>query len=204
MFSYIKGTIADIEEDLLVLEANQIGYQIRIPMTTLDKLPGIGQEIKIFTYMHVREDAISLFGFLTKDDLRIFRLLIGVNGIGPKGGLGILSTLSGDNLRFAVLSDDAKTLAKCQGIGKKTAQRIILDLKDKLKVEDAFAESIENPKESLPILDKNDPKQEAVLALTSLGYSNAEALKAVKQSKITEDMDSEQILKAALKNLSFL
>lgn len=204
MLSFIKGTIEEIEEDLLILEANQIGYNIRVPATTLERLPRVGQEVKIYTYLHVREDAISLFGFLTKDDLRVFKLLIGVNGIGPKGGLSILSSITSDDLRFAVLSEDVKMLSKCPGIGTKTAQRLILDLKDKLKLEDAFSD-IGNGPDDVSYADTTvDEKQEAVLALTALGYSNAEALKAVKQSVITEDMNAEQILKVALKNLSFL
>lgn len=203
MISYIRGEIAEIEEDLLVLEANGIGYNIRITMETASNLPSIGEDIKIYTYMHVREDDVSLFGFLTKDDLKVFKLLIGVSGIGPKGALGILSALTADDIRFAVLSDDVKAISKAPGIGTKTAQKLIIELKDKLKLEDAFEARLENNSNSVNAAS-NDDKGEAVMALTALGYSNSEALRAVKEAGITDDMDSEAILKAALKKLSFL
>lgn len=204
MLSYIKGEIIDIQEDLLILESNDIGYNIRISGQTASNLPSVGNHIRIYTYMHVREDAIQLFGFVSKDDLNVFKLLIGVSGIGPKGALGILSVLSADDIRFAVLSDDVKTISKAPGIGTKTAQRMIIELKDKLKLEDAFEQKLENNKQDLMQGKKDGAKGEAVLALTALGYSNSEALKAVKEADITEDMDSETILKAALKKLSFL
>lgn len=205
MISYLKGEIIEVEEDLLILEANDIGYNIRISGQTAANLPGIGQRVKIYTYMYVREDAINLFGFITKDDLNVFKLLIGVSGIGPKGALGVLSVLSADDIRFAVLSDDVKTISKAPGIGNKTAQRLIIELKDKLKLEDAFEQKLENNQSAvLNQNGKNDAKGEAVLALTALGYSNSEALRAVKEANITDDMDSEAILKAALKKLSFL
>lgn len=203
MISYIRGEISEIEEDLLVLEANGIGYNIRITMETASNLPSIGEDIKIYTYMHVREDDVSLFGFLTKDDLKVFKLLIGVSGIGPKGALGILSALTADDIRFAVLSDDVKAISKAPGIGTKTAQKLIIELKDKLKLEDAFEARLENNSNSVNAAS-NDAKGEAVMALTALGYSNSEALRAVKEAGITDDMDSEAILKAALKKLSFL
>lgn len=202
MISYIKGEIVEIEEDLLIIESNNMGYNIRISSQTATNLPGVGQDIKIYTYMHVREDAISLFGFLTKDDLNIFKLLIGVSGIGPKGALGVLSALSADDIRFAVLSDDAKTISKAPGIGAKTAQRLIIELKDKLKLEDAFEQIIENNQAmSLGSNNKSDAKNEAILALTALGYSNSEALRAIKEVEITDDLDCEAILKAALKKI---
>lgn len=204
MLSYIKGEIADLEEDLLILESNDIGYNIRISGQTAANLPVLGSRVKVYTYMHVREDAIQLFGFLTKDDLRVFKLLIGVSGIGPKGALGVLSVLSADDIRFAVLAEDVKTISKAPGIGTKTAQRLIIELKDKLKLEDAFEQRLENQQGELATQKGNDAQGEAVLALTALGYSNSEALRAVKQAEITNEMDSEAILKAALKKLSFI
>lgn len=203
MISYVKGEVVDIEQDLVILEANNIGYNIRIDASTASKLPAVGKDIKIYTYMSVREDDISLFGFITKDDLRTFKLLIGVNGIGPKGALGVLSALSADDIRFAVLSDDIKTLSKAPGIGKKTAQKLIIELKDKLKLEDAFEQRIENI-HSNDTIAGNNSKSEAVMALTTLGYSNSEALRAIKEIDITDDMDSEAVLKAALKKITFL
>ena len=138
MYAYIKGVLADVEEESVVVEAGGIGYRIYTTGQTFDYLPVVGEEVKLYTYLNVREDAMILYGFLTKDDLRVFKLLIGVNGIGPKGALAVLSVMTTDDLRFAVLGDDAKVIAKAPGIGAKTAQRVILELKDKLSLEEAF------------------------------------------------------------------
>lgn len=203
MLAYIIGEIAEITEDNLVLEANNIGYNIKISSGTAGMLPGIGEEVKIHTYTYVREDAFLLYGFLTKDDLDIFKKLITVNGIGPKGGLAILSTISADDLRFAIISGDAKTIARAPGIGKKTAERVILDLRDKVSIEDAFegkgSEAALNG--GTAITGDARARNEAIEALTALGYSASEALKAVKQIPVTEDMDTEDILKQALKKM---
>lgn len=196
MFAYIKGIITDLEADNLVLECNNIGYNIRIPLSVAQRLPKIGTEVKIYTYTSVREDAFQLFGFLTKDDLEIYRKLITVNGIDPKGALGILSVMSADDLRFAILSGDAKAISKAPGIGGKSAERIILDLKDKIQIT-ASPERI--PYNSTP---DSGAKNEALEALTALGYSPAEALKAVNQVTITEGMDSGAVLKQALKGIN--
>lgn len=201
MYAYIKGTITDIEDDNLVLECNNIGYNIRIPLSVAERLPGIGAEVKIYTYTSVREDAFSLFGFLTKDDLEIYKKLITVNGIGPKGALGILSAMSADDLRFAILSGDAKMISKAPGIGNKSAERIILDLKDKIQI---TSPSTSDKSSITGVLLNSDAKSEALEALSSLGYSPAEALKALNQIAITEDMDSGAVLKQALKAINIL
>ena len=207
MISYIKGKIAAIEDDMLILEAGSIGYNIRLSLSTIAQLPPAGADVKIFTYLNVREDAMNLFGFISRDDLNVFKLLIGINGIGPKVALGIQSALSSDELRFAVLSDDVKTISKAPGIGPKTAQRVIMELKDKMKLEDAF-ENLQGGSDvgmaAAGAAGTGDAKNEAVQALVALGYSGAEALKALKQAEINESMDAEMILKAALKKLSFL
>lgn len=142
MIAFLKGTIEDITENSLVLDVNGIGYEVLVPGQLLDMLKGIGQELKVYTYMQVREDAVVLFGFLTRDDLAMFKMLIGVNGVGPKAGLGILSALGTEELRFAVLADDAKRIAKAPGIGAKTAQKIILELKDKLDLAEVFEQKL--------------------------------------------------------------
>lgn len=142
-----------------------------------------------------------LYGFLSKDDLEIFKLLITVSGIGPKGGLAILSTLSADDLRFAILSGDSKAISKAPGIGAKTAQRVILDLKDKLSLEDAFEKKLENQASGVAASMNSTVKNDAVMALNALGYSSTESLKAVSKVDITEDMDVEDVLKLALKNM---
>ena len=196
MYAYIKGEIVGIAEDNLVLECNNIGYNIRIPLSVAQRLPGIGETVKIYTYTSVREDAFQLFGFLSKDDLEIYKKLIAVNGIGPKGALSILSAMSADDLRFAILSGDAKAISKAPGIGNKSAERIILELRDKVPL---MSESA-----SLDSFSENDTsanaeaKNEALEALTALGYSPSEALKALRHIAITEDMDSGDVLKQAL------
>lgn len=145
-----------------------------------------------------------LFGFLAKDDLVMFKLLLGVNGIGPKAALGILSGITADELRFALLSDDIKTLSKAPGIGKKTAQKLILELKDKLSLEDAFEQKLANSRTEAAAAAAasgiTDARGEAVEALTALGYSSTDALRAVRQ--VPEDTtEVESILKEALKHL---
>lgn len=203
MYSYIKGILTDMEEDLVVVEAGGIGYNIYTTGQTFNYLPAVGEEVKLYTYLNVREDAMILYGFLTKDDLRVFKLLIGVNGIGPKGALAILSVMTTDDLRFAVLGADAKAIAKAPGIGAKTAQRVILELKDKISLEDAFEQKFEHVQAQTESHAKG-AKNEAVQALVALGYSSSEALKAINGVEITEDTDVEDILKAALKNMAFL
>ena len=184
MYAYIKGTLEETGEDYIVVEAGGIGYQIFTTGQTFQYLPSMGEEVKVYTYLHVREDAMILFGFLTKDDLFVFRLLLGVSGIGPKGAL-------------------AKAIAKAPGVGAKTAQRLILELKDKLSLEDAFEQKL--AKNDNPVQNKaKGAKNEAIEALVALGYSSSEALKALNGIEITDDTDVEDILKAALKNMAFM
>lgn len=203
MYAYIKGILTDMDAESVVVEAGGIGYNIYTTGQTFDYLPSVGEEVKLYTYLNVREDAMVLYGFLTKDDLCVFKLLIGVNGIGPKGALAILSVMTTDDLRFAVLGDDAKAIARAPGVGAKTAQRLILELKDKLSLEDAFEQKLAHGKEQAADTAKGT-KNEAVQALVALGYSSSEALKALNGIEITEETDVEEILKAALKNMAFL
>lgn len=200
MYAYIKGQIVDISEDNLVLECNNIGYNIRIPLSVAQRLPGIGASVKIYTYTSVREDAFQLFGFLSKDDLEIYRKLIAVNGIGPKGALSILSAMSADDLRFAILSGDAKAISKSPGIGNKSAERIILELKDKVHL---MSEAVlDAPVSAADVQSGSEALNEALEAMTALGYSPSEALKALRQITVTDDMDSGAVLKQALKIIS--
>ena len=152
----------------------------------------------------MREDAILLYGFLTKEDVRIFKMLIGVSGIGPKGALAILSVLSTDDLRFAILGDDAKAIAKAPGVGAKTAQRVIIELKDKLSLEDAFEQKLANQAQKAELNPAVGVKNEAILALTALGYSQSEALKVLQGIEISPDDQVEDVLKMALKQMAFL
>lgn len=206
MISYIRGELAEVNTDHVVIDVNGMGYMVYMPVRAMEDLPDPGSVVKVHTYLQVREDAFVLFGFLTKDDLEVFKLLITVSGIGPKGALSILSTLSADDLRFAVLSADAKAISKAPGIGARTAQRVILDLKDKLSLEDAFEKKIENKSSgsAKTATGKSSVKNDAILALNALGYSSTESLKAVSKVEITENMDVEAVLKAALRHLSFL
>lgn len=203
MYSYIKGQLVEIEEDKIVVEAGGIGYNVYTTGQTFQYLPPVGENVKVYTYLHLREDIMMLYGFLSKDELKVFKLLLGVNGIGPKGALAILSVMTTDDLRFAVLGDDAKAIAKAPGVGAKTAQRLILELKDKLKLEDAFEQKLSHV-QAKTTTNVNGVKNEAVQALVALGYSSSEALKAMNGIELTPDMEVEDLLKAALKNMAFL
>ena len=192
-----------MDEESIVVETRGIGYHIYTTGQTFRYLPSVGEEVKVYTYLHVREDAMLLFGFLTKDELKIYKLLLGVSGIGPKGALAILSVMTTDDLRFAVLGDDAKAIAKAPGVGTKTAQRLILELKDKMSLEDAFEQKFEKTCEPAEN-HAQGTKNEAVQALVALGYSSSEALRALNGIEITEETDVEEILKMALKKMAFL
>jgi Holliday junction DNA helicase RuvA len=202
MYAYIKGEVADIDDTSIVIDNNGIGYNITVPGSVTDSGISIGDEVKIYTHFAVREDAMQLYGFISKDDLAMFRLLLNVNGIGPKAACGILSGLSADDLRFAVLSDDAASIARAPGVGKKTAQKIILELKDKVDLQDAFELKAAHTEEKISKNMGNSNETEAVMALTALGYSNTQALRAVKSVSGKQGVSSvEDLLKAALKEL---
>ena len=201
MITYVKGELTDINGNSIVVECFGVGYEIMVPASIADRLPSAGNQVKIYTYQYVREDTLDLYGFLTKDDLNIFKLLITVNGIGPKGALNILSAISPDELRIAVISDDVKTIQKAPGIGGKTAQKLIIELKDKLSLEDVITHGMETENR----VPASDPaRNEAIEALVALGYTSAEALRAVKSVEDSDSMDSEALLKAALKKLAFM
>lgn len=200
MYAYIKGILEETAGDAVVVEAGGIGYNIKVSTATADLLPGIGSEVKIYTYTLVREDAFSLYGFLSRDDLDIFKKLITVSGIGPKGGLAILSVMSADALRFAVMAGDSKAIAKAPGIGAKTAERVILDLRDKISVEDTLRSvGAAGDAAAAAGMADNRMKREAIEALVALGYSTSDATAAVKKVDVGEDATSESILKMALK-----
>lgn len=203
MISYIRGELVSIEEEKAIVDVNGVGFGIFMPSQSMNYLPPIGEEVRLHTYMNVREDAMQLFGFLTKDDLQVFKLVIGVSGIGPKGGLSILSELSPDDLRFAVMANDAKAIAKAPGIGKKTAEKLIIELKDKLSIEDVLNKVNDVEIHVSTAGATNEIQAEAVQALVALGYGNAESVKAVKKVPIDDDTTVEDILKLALKNMMF-
>lgn len=201
MIAFVRGTAVDMTENSVIVEAGGIGYEIYMTGTDLSQIH-MGEEVKIHTYFNVREDAMQLYGFRSKDDLQMFRLLLGVNGVGPKAAVGVLAGITADELRSAILSDDVKTLSKAPGIGKKTAQKLILELKDKMKLEDAFELKLahEQEKAVAGLGEISDGRQEAVEALVALGYSSTDALRAVRKVTDVAPDDVEGLLKAALKN----
>ena len=201
MIAYIKGIVAEIEKDGIVLESQNMGYRIFMPASSLERLGKTGEERMIHTYLHVKEDAMQLYGFIKKEDLAVFRLLLGVNGVGPKGAMGILSCLSGEGLSFAILSDDAAAIAKAPGIGKKTAQKVILELKDKMNLQEAFEQKISGGEESDRQKMDSAVVQEAAAALEALGYGRQEAWSAVRRVSGGEGMNVEELLRAALKEM---
>ena len=198
MYAYIKGTVEYIDVDSFIIDNHGVGYRILTSSNVTSKLK-LKDSITTYTYLNVREDDMSLFGFLSNEEVSVFKLLISVSGIGPKGALAIMSALTLDELRMAVLSDDHKAIAKANGIGPKTAQRAVIELKDKFKLEDIFMDS--DMSEDLSDNLGNDIITEAAMALTSLGYSNVEALRAIKKIENAEGYTVEQLLKEALKKL---
>lgn len=199
MISYIKGTLEWRTESYIIIENGGIGYRVFVSPATLAKLPQTGEETKIFTYFHVKEDGMSLYGFASREEQEMFHKLLTVSGVGPKGALGFLAQLSPQEITMAILSEDVKTLSKAPGVGKKTAQRVILELKDKCRTEEALWMEEAVGKEPEPTVG-GDAKWEAIDAMTALGYSRSEAARAV-QATAAEGMSTEEILKAALKKM---
>ena len=204
MISFIRGEVAWLTENSVVLDCGGIGYEVVVPAPVLASQPRQGEKMLLYTYMQVREDGVSLFGFASREELAVFRMLIGVSGLGPKGAVGLLSAVSVDDLRFAVLSEDEKTIARAPGIGAKTAKKLILELKDKFRLEDAFEQKLAASGAEAADAEGNDSRSmisEAIQALTALGFSGTEASRAVNSIALTSDMTSDELLKAALKKL---
>lgn len=202
MITYIRGILEGMEEDKVIVDVGGVGYGIYMAGTAMGRLPALGKEVKIHTHLHVKEDLMQLYGFLTRDELRVFRLLIGVSGIGPKGGLGILAQLTPDELRFAVMSKDIKAISAAPGIGKKTAEKLIVELKDKLKIEDVLDHQVEAANGAAEdTVNAQGLQADAVQALTALGYGSTEALQAVRKVEMDESTTVEDLLKGALKYL---
>ncbi len=197
MFAYLNGILADVSEDNCVIDVHDIGYNVKISGQTVSRLPGIGEMVKLYTYTSVKEDAFWLFGFLRKDELDLFKVLITVNGIGPKGALSLLSAMDADGLRMAIVSQDVKMISKAPGIGKRTAERLILELKDKLAITTSMIAREIQQYQATPITDSVN-KKEAVDALVALGYGQSESMNAVNQVEGADDMEVGALLKAAL------
>lgn len=201
MIGYVKGTLADLFENTAVIDVNGIGINVSVSDSLFYELGHPGTEVMLYTYTYVKEDSFCLYGFRCRDELNLFKKLISVSGIGPKGGLAILSVLSADELRFAICSGDVKTIAKAPGIGKKTAERVVLELKDKISVTEPYADFSSDPDFLSGDTSISGVVSDAIEALTALGYPKTEAARAVRNCNPTPDMEVEQILKASLKYL---
>lgn len=198
MIHYIKGELVHKGENEIVIENNGIGYVVEVPLSVLPALPAKNEEVKIYTELYVREDILKLFGFLTKEDLDIFRMLITVSGIGPKGALAILSLMTPEQLRFAILSNDVDSISAAKGIGKKTASKLVIELQDKLKA--SFSTSGGSDTISFAENTNTSKRSEALEALVGLGYSVSEASSALK--KVSDENSLEDMIKLALRYLS--
>ncbi|MCR5256099.1 MAG: Holliday junction branch migration protein RuvA [Acetatifactor sp.] len=199
MFAYIDGILDFAEDDLAVLDVNGVGYNIIISSRTLSLLPGCGERVKLYTYTAVREDAFLLYGFLSRAELNLFKMLITVNGIGPKGGLSILSAFDPEELKFAILSQDAKTISKAPGIGLKTAERLIVDLKN--KVDMVFYDGSSSAKALKAPTKESEEYRDAIEGLMALGYSGTDATRAVNSLGDIEGLTAAKIVRAALKKM---
>jgi len=199
MFAFIKGRLDYKHNDYIVVETNGVGYKINTALSTIETIGQVGTEVKLFTHLYVREDIMNLYGFLTQEELGMFELLISVSGVGPKAAVSVISSVSPSKFGLAVITDDAKTLTRAQGIGNKMAQRIILELKDKIKKEQLSAP--ESASDIKTVQNRENSRvSEAVSALMVLGYTPLEASRAV-SAVYSEDMDLETIVKGALKSL---
>ncbi len=196
MYAYIKGTLEEKTKESVVIEVNGIGYRIFMSDQAMEKLGELGEIVKVYTHYHVREDNISLYGFLSNEELKMFELLIQVSGIGAKTAIVALSNITPSQFAIAVISNDIRTLTKIPGIGSKSAQRIVLELKDKLKTEEAIAKE-----ESNEVVISNENADEAVQALQILGYNKTEITKVFGKIDI-KDKSTEDIIKMALKYLA--
>lgn len=200
MIGYITGELTVVSQDSIIIEQAGIGYELMLPSSAINNLSSIGSAVKIYTYLHVREDILALYGFLSHDDLKVFKLLITVSGIGPKAAIGILSALTPDDLRFAILSEDVKALTQAPGVGPKTAKKLILELKDKFKLEDSFESRFSN---SGNASNSNlvRVREETIEALLVLGYSRSDASSAVRSIEINDNTTAEDALKQSLRHL---
>ena len=201
MIRFVHGILREKKEDSLIIEAGGLGYGVRVPISVLSEAPPIGEELLLHTYFSVREDGQDLFGFFTEKDRDFFMQLISVSGIGAKTALGILSCFRREELIALILSADTKRIQKAPGLGKKSAERLILELKDKLQIEDALPGAVES-EEPLSV-GFSEAMQEAMEALLSLGYKQGEARTAIVKLANVEEMNAEDILRSALRKLAF-
>ncbi|MCR4840844.1 MAG: Holliday junction branch migration protein RuvA [Lachnospiraceae bacterium] len=203
MFAFLEGQFEWYSDGLCVVNCGGVGYEVVITGKDADALPAPGSQVRLYTQLNFNENTgFTVFGFLSPEELKLFKLLTTVNGVGPKAAQAMLDALTTDELRFAILSDDVKTIAKAPGIGSKTAGRIINDLKDKMSLEEAFEERLARVEQDTASAEGLDSaKEDAVMALVSLGYSRTESLQAVKKVKTDENSTADSILKDSLKFL---
>lgn len=199
MFAYIKGKIGYKHGDYIVVEANGVGYKINTALSTIESIGPIDNDVTVFTHLYVREDIMNLYGFITQEELSMFELLISVSGVGPKAAISVISSTTPSKFGLAVITDDVKTLTRAQGIGNKMAQRIILELKDKIKKEQLSDVTILKDDKDTTTRDRTR-SSEAISALMVLGYTAFEASKAV-AAVYSDELDLEAIIKGALRNL---
>ena len=202
MIAFIRGTLTDIDGNVIIVDNNGIGYGVNSSMNTIGSLPTIGSEIKLNTKLIPKEDSLTLYGFYDKEELKMFELLLSVSGIGPKGALAILSSMTVSDIRFAVAGGDSKAFAKVPGVGKKTAERAIIDLKDKVDIVDAFEGKLSAGQTK--IATTSTVKKEVLEALVALGYSPSNAARALDKMTITDSTTTEQLLSDTLKQMSFI
>lgn len=193
MFAYIKGELAEKTQSYVVIDVNGVGYQIFVSELAISQLGEVGSIVKLHTYYYVREDVICLYGFLNKEELRMFELLLSVSGIGAKSAIATLSNITPSSFALAVITDNVATLTKIPGVGKKTAQRLILELKDKIKTEEAVAKA----PETQIVLETNENVEEATAALQILGYTKREVEKALEHVSV-ENASVEEIIRKCL------
>ncbi len=199
MIAYIKGTLEEKGIDSIVVEADGVGYEILTGSYVIQELPPLHDEVKIITYMDVKEDSMRLFGFLSSQEKTLFKQLLSVSGVGPKGALSILNELGPDNLVAAIIAGNSKAISKANGIGAKTAQKVVLELRDSVSLEDSIFDTDSSVSRST--FRSEGAVMEAVEALGALGYSSSEAMKTVRSIEGAEDMKVEDIIKAALKRM---
>lgn len=196
MFAYIKGTLEEKLSNYIVVETMGIGYKIFMSETAISKIGEIGDNIKVHTHYHVREDDISLYGFLTNEELKMFELLLSVSGIGAKSAITMLSNITPSEFAMSIITNDISKLTKVPGIGPKSAQRIVLELKDKLKTEQAIAKT----EEVKSVIEVNENTDEAISALQILGYNRKEIEKTLEKFDY-KGMSIEDIIRNGLKYL---
>ncbi len=197
MFSYIRGKLTEANGNNVTIETGGIGYALTVSGNTAYKLPPLGRETLIYAYLHVREDEVGLYGFATREEKEMFLKLISISGIGPKAATGILSGMTPDRLAIAIVTADIKSIAKIKGVGKKTAERMVVELKEKLAAEDIEMFGAKAVAESAP----GGVARDAVNALRTLGLTQSEAVKAVDEAMKEADT-LEEVLRCALRRLN--